>query len=82
MRGPPVIGLLFELPELQKVIESIRQRNTEKGTYGGGGWANCAAAYFNDCDRFFEVRGRNPRLFRCYVENGNHHTLKLLFCAP
>lgn len=52
--GPPV-ELTFKLPELEHVLNAIRERNPEKGTYGGGGWANYAATYFNDCARFFEV---------------------------
>ena len=27
-------------------------KNPEKGIYGGNGWANYAARYFNDCGRF------------------------------
>lgn len=58
--GPPV-ELSFELPELRDVLKSIRERNPEKGTYGGRGWANYAATYFNDCDRFFRVTRRVMR---------------------
>ena len=44
-------------PELQDqeildVIEAVRAKNPEKGVYGGSGWANYAALYFNDCARF------------------------------
>jgi DNA modification methylase len=58
VRGRPPIELTFELPELQEVLQSIRERNREKGSYGGNGWANYAATYFNDCDRFFKVTRR------------------------
>jgi len=47
--------LSFQLPELKRVLNAIRARNPDKGVYGGIGWANYAAAYFNDCDRFFRV---------------------------
>jgi SAM-dependent methyltransferase len=58
VRGRAPIELAFELPELHEVLQHIRERNREKGAYGGAGWANYAAAYFNDCDRFFEVTRR------------------------
>ena len=39
-------------PEIQAAIAEVRSRNPEKGIYGGNGWANYAARYFNDCGRF------------------------------
>jgi DNA modification methylase len=36
---------------LIKTIEKLRACNPEKGVYGGGGWANYAITYFNDCYR-------------------------------
>lgn len=32
-------------------LDELRQINRGKGVYGGNGWANYAAAYFNDCYR-------------------------------
>ena len=61
VRGGPPIGLSFELPELENLLQSIRRRNPHKGIYGGAGWANYAAAYFNDCNRFFTVTRRVMR---------------------
>jgi hypothetical protein len=58
VRSAPPIGLLFELPELSHVLDTIRKRNPEKGVYGGAGWANYVATYFNDCYKFFEVTRR------------------------
>jgi len=58
VRSGPPIQLSFELPELQEVLNTIRRRNPTKGVYGGTGWANYAATYFNDCDRFFQVTRR------------------------
>jgi DNA modification methylase len=55
--GPPV-KLSFQLPELERLLDAIRERNPDKGVYGGNGWANYAATYFNDCARFFEVTRR------------------------
>ena len=40
--------------EIREAINAVRQRNTEKGVYGGNGWANYAARYFNDCARFLD----------------------------
>lgn len=39
-------------PEIRAAIEEVRARNPDKGVYGGAGWANYAALYFNDCARF------------------------------
>ena len=58
VRAGPRVELSFELPRLREVLDTIRKRNPEKGTYGGSGWANYAATYFNDCDRFFRVTRR------------------------
>ena len=38
--------------EIRECIETIRTKTPEKGIYGGNGWANYAASYFNDCYRF------------------------------
>ena len=40
--------------EIRKAIVAVRERNPEKGIYGGNGWANYAARYFNDCGRFLD----------------------------
>lgn len=52
--GSPV-PLSFNLSELEEVVAAIRERNREKGPYGGPGWANYAATYFNDVHRFCKV---------------------------
>lgn len=48
------IDLDFNLPrsDLGERLEYLRQLNTERGIYGGNGWANYASVYFNDCYRF------------------------------
>ena len=38
--------------EICEALDSVRRKNPEKGIYGGNGWANYAAHYFNDCARF------------------------------
>lgn len=48
------VELEIALPEsdLAANIERLRGLKVEKGIYGGNGWANYAATYFNDCRRF------------------------------
>jgi len=58
VRGGPLVELSCKIPELQEVVQDIRGRNPEKGSYGGSGWANYAATYFNDCDKFFQITRR------------------------
>lgn len=50
------LDLNFELPEsgLAVTLDEIRKKNPEKGVYGGNGWANYAASYFNDTKIFCE----------------------------
>ncbi|HEY6352386.1 MAG TPA: hypothetical protein VI636_23560 [Candidatus Angelobacter sp.] len=49
------IALSFAMPELLQKIETIRSRNTGKGCYGGSGWANYVATYFNDTYDFCKL---------------------------
>jgi len=55
VRAGPHIGLDFEIPQLTDTLRSIRARNPNKGVYGGNGWANYAAGYFNDCNKFLRI---------------------------
>jgi DNA modification methylase len=55
VRTQPRVRLDFRFQRLEKVIAQIRERNVDKGSYGGGGWANYAATYFNDTHRFFQL---------------------------
>jgi len=45
------IDLAFKLDgsSIGGCLDEIRAMNPHKGSYGGEGWANYAAAYFNDC---------------------------------
>ncbi len=52
VRSGPEIALEPPLDHLAKQLEELRALHPEKGAYGGAGWANYAAAYFNDCQRF------------------------------
>jgi len=50
------LKLNFPNPPLditEKLVQ-LRSLNTDRGVYGGNGWANYAAAYFNDCYRFVQ----------------------------
>ena len=50
------IDLSFTLPQtdIEERLQMLRKLNRDKGPYGGNGWANYAAAYFNDCYKFAE----------------------------
>ncbi|MFO7900009.1 MAG: hypothetical protein R6V58_13230, partial [Planctomycetota bacterium] len=61
VRSEPQIDLAFELPELEEKLDLLRSLNEEKGAYGGPGWANYAATYFNDCLRFAEEAAKVMR---------------------
>ena len=61
VRAGPTIKLEFECPELARELKALRARNPERGVYGGRGWANYAAAYFNDCFRFCRAARRVMR---------------------
>ncbi len=54
VRDQERLDLEFSLPDsdLAGQLAELRMRNPEKGVYGGNGWANYAAAYFNDCYKF------------------------------
>jgi DNA modification methylase len=38
--------------DLPAILEALRAQKPERGIYGGNGWANYAASYFNDCYKF------------------------------
>lgn len=48
------VELEVALPEsdLAANIETLRSLKADRGIYGGNGWANYAASYFNDCRKF------------------------------
>ncbi len=55
VRHKPDAGLEFELPGLDALLRQLRAQNADRGVYGGAGWANYAAAYFNDSYRFCTI---------------------------
>jgi hypothetical protein len=63
-RARKSVELNFSHPELEGILEQLRRLNPEKGEYGGTGWANYAASYFNDCERFLSI------LRRCLRKGG------------
>ena len=54
VRGLGCVNLDFSLPntDMAQRLETLRKLKPERGVYGGSGWANYAAAYFNDCHKF------------------------------
>ena len=55
VRAGPEIKLRPKLPHLAEKLEILKALHSEKGSYGGRGWANYAATYFNDCQRFCAI---------------------------
>jgi DNA modification methylase len=57
VRQGPDLSLEFQSAEIEQKLRVLRGKNTAKGVYGGGGWANYVVAYLNDTHRFLaEVR--------------------------
>ncbi len=52
-KEPPCLN--FDHPQLSGILAQIRETRAEKGPYGGPGWSNYVAAYFNDCYRFCRI---------------------------
>jgi hypothetical protein len=55
VRDSEPVQLDFEMRELTAIVEAIRKRNADNGCYGGPGWANYVATYFNDTYKFCQV---------------------------
>ena len=51
-RDSVALAPAIEDPEILETLAAVRAKHPEKGIYGGHGWANYAALYFNDCARF------------------------------
>lgn len=58
VRQGECLGLDFDFPELAAKLEGLRGLNVARGAYGGPGWANYVATYFNDSFRFLELLKR------------------------
>ena len=57
VRGDGPIPLIPQLSQLESEIAEIRRINSDRGVYGGNGWANYVTAYMNDLDKFCELLG-------------------------
>jgi hypothetical protein len=58
VRDAETIPLQCDHRELVRIVSTIRETRVESGAYGGPGWANYVASYFNDCDRFMGILHR------------------------
>lgn len=52
VRDRQPVPLTVKMAELEALVEDLRGRNRERGAYGGPGWANYVASYFNDLNVF------------------------------
>ena len=54
VRAGRSVQLEFSLPDtdIAERLDTLGNINSERGVYGGRGWANYAASYFNDCHKF------------------------------
>jgi len=57
VRDKEEVTLEVPVPGIQSVLYEVRHRNSERGAYGGPGWGNYVASYFNDLDRFAGLLG-------------------------
>lgn len=55
VRDNEPIHLSFANAEIEQKLDHIRALNSDKGIYGGSGWANYAAQYFNDTHKLCGV---------------------------
>ncbi len=58
VREAAPVALKFDLRDLEKILKQLRETRVDKGAYGGPGWANYVASYFNDCFRFMAALNR------------------------
>lgn len=55
VRDADPIPLQCTNPWLARTLTTLRSTRTTLGAYGGPGWANYVASYFNDCDKFVAI---------------------------
>jgi len=58
VRSNGSIPLSFSCLPIEKKLQELRTIRSERGPYGGPGWANYAATYFNDCSHFCEIAAK------------------------
>jgi len=66
---------------LERKLNRLRLTNQEKGPYGGQGWANYVATYFNDSDRFLrqaklQLRPGGRAIIRRWQLNHSGHRVQ------
>jgi DNA modification methylase len=61
VRAGDPIHLAFSHSALDRVLRQLRAIRTEHGVYGGKGWANYVASYFNDSFRYLAILRRALR---------------------
>ncbi len=72
VRQGPQIELGFDLPCLEDKLTELQAVNPDRGVYGGRGWANYAATYFNDSWRLLEkLNGQLKRGAYAVIVVGN-----------
>ncbi len=55
VRDSEPLALHFHHAGLEKILQTIAETRPDKGSYGGPGWANYVASYFNDCYVFLQA---------------------------
>lgn len=55
VRQDRAIDLDFDFPGVAALLKKLRRLSVDRGQYGGPGWANYVATYFNDCNRFLKL---------------------------
>ena len=55
VRQARAIDLDFDFPSVAALLKRLRRLSVDRGPYGGPGWANYVATYFNDCNRFLHL---------------------------
>jgi hypothetical protein len=58
VRDAAPVALTFAHHALEAILQQLRDTRTAQGAYGGPGWGNYVATYFNDCYRFMGVLKR------------------------
>jgi len=58
VRALKEIPLAFEHDGLTRILKDLRSVRKEAGVYGGPGWANYVASYFNDTFEFYRILRR------------------------
>jgi len=58
VREAEPVSLALEHRGLGRILKQLRATRTERGAYGGPGWANYVASYFNDSFRFMAALKR------------------------